>query len=140
MSRHAAWAVGLALAAAFALGAASTSSAADRAAQTARTIAAVTAVDYRAVVVAQKSSGGLAPTAAVTVRTYERSAGRWQPVGARRLAGPLFWHTVTAPHALCRFEIATVGPVDDRASHVTVQLLRSPSLGCAAAETIPIRS
>jgi hypothetical protein len=100
----------------------------------------VTAVDSRAVVVARKSSGGLAPTAAVTVETYRRTAGRWQRNGARRLAGPFFWHTVTAPHALCRLEITTVGPVDARVSHVTVQLLRSPSLGCAAAETIPIRS
>jgi hypothetical protein len=94
----------------------------------------VTTADYRSVVVATKTSGGGAPTAAVTVDTFGRAVGgHWQRVGARRLAGPFFWKTVTAPHALCRLEIVTAS-----SPRVTVQLLRTPSLGCARAETIPI--
>jgi len=69
----------------------------------------------------------------VTVDTFDRTGGQWQRVGARRLAGPFFWKTVTAPHALCRLEIVTAS-----SPGVTVQLLRTPSLGCARPETIPI--
>jgi hypothetical protein len=103
------------------------------AAASSKTVATVTTADYRSVVVATKTSGGGAPTAAVTVDTFGRAGGHWQRVGARRLAGPFFWKTVTAPHAVCRLEIVTAS-----SPRVTVQLLRTPSLGCARAETIPI--
>lgn len=108
------------------------------AAASSKTIASVSTVDYRAVVVALRSSGGSAPTARVTVDTFRRSGGHWQRLDAARLAGPFFWKTVTAPHALCRFEITTASGSGGARPGVTVQLLRSPSLGCAAAETIPI--
>lgn len=124
--------VGLAAAAAFA------AAPAGAAAASTKTVASVTTVDYRAVVVATRSSGGGAPVARVTVTTFGRSGGRWRKLDATRLAGPFFWKTVTAPHGLCRLEIATASSTGGARPRVTVQLLRSPSLGCAGARTIPI--
>ncbi|HEX4521792.1 MAG TPA: hypothetical protein VH063_19610 [Gaiellaceae bacterium] len=106
----------------------------------AKTLADVSTVDYRAAVVADKSSGGAAPTARVNVVTYVRAGGRWQRAAARRLPGTYFWKTVTAPHAVCRFDISTAGRGVARQPGVIVQLLASPSLGCGPTATIPIPS
>ena len=128
-----------ALIAVSALMAASVGSAAERAAASTKTIATVSTTDFRAVVVARRSSGGRAPTAAVTVDIYARPGVLWKPVAARALSGgPFFWNTVTGPHALCSLEIASGPGGTGPRSHVVVQLLRSPSLGCAGAQTIPI--
>ena len=118
--------------------AASVGSAAERAATNTKTIATVATIAYRAVVVARRNSGGRAPTAAVSIDTYERSGRLWQRIDARALSGLFFWKTVTGPHALCSFEIATSSGGGGTRPHVVVQLLRSPSLGCAGAQTIPI--
>ncbi len=116
----------------------SVGSAAEGAAANTKTIATVSTTDFRAVVVARRNPGGRAPTAAVTVDTYARSGRLWKRVDARALNGPFFWDTVTGPHAFCSFEIATGPGGAGTRPHVVVQLLRSPSVGCAGAQTIPI--
>ena len=95
-----------------------------------KTIAAVTSVDYRAVVTARKSSSGSAPAATVTVTTYTPDKGRWALARDRRLPETYFWKTVTAPRALCRLEISTAGVATGRGPRLIVQLLLSPALGC----------
>jgi hypothetical protein len=105
------------------------------AAPSSTTVASATAGDLRAVLVAQKSSGGSAPTATVTLTAYERSNGHWRRVAGRRLAGTFFWHVVGAPRSLCRFELRTAGGKGFQ-PRVVVQLLLSPSLGCGAAQTV----
>jgi hypothetical protein len=127
-----------ALIAVSALAAGSVGSAAEGAAANTKTIATVSTADFRAVVVARRNSGGRAPTAALTIDTYARSGRLWQRLDTRALSGPFFWKTVTGPHALCSFEIATGPGGGGTKPHVVVQLLRSPSTGCAAAQTIPI--
>jgi hypothetical protein len=106
----------------------------------AKTLADVSTVDYRAVVVADKTSGGAAPTARVHVISYVRAQGHWQRAAARQLAGWYFWKTVTAPRAVCRFEITTAGRAVAGQPGVIVQLLASPALGCGPVATIPIPS
>jgi hypothetical protein len=108
------------------------------AAARATTIATATSVDYRAEVTARKGSGGAAPTAAMSVTTYRRGAGGWRRAGVRRLRGTYFWKTVTAPHAVCRLELATASGAASTRPLVRVQLLASPALGCARTETIPL--
>jgi hypothetical protein len=103
-----------------------------------RTIASVTTVDYRAVVVAGKLSGGAAPTARVTVAGYLRDSGHWRRVETRRLAGPFFWKTITAPHAICRLEVSTRRAQSTMRPVVIVQLLLSPSLGCGRAQRVAL--
>src|SRR5262249_26616270 len=100
------------------------------------TVATLTTVDYRAVVVAEKTSGGLAPTAAVHVDTFVRSGGHWRRLGTRRLAGTFFWKVVTAPQAVCGLEIVTLGI--GGTPRVVVQLLETPSLGCGGSVTVPL--
>jgi hypothetical protein len=100
------------------------------AAQT-RTIAKLETVDARVVLTARRTSGGSAPDAAVTVAIYTRSGAAWKRTGSHRLTG--FWFTVTAPHALCRLAVATA-----KTSHVEVQLLQSPSLGCGPVHRYPL--
>jgi hypothetical protein len=97
----------------------------------AKTIASTTTSDFRVVVsAANLGGGGGAPEAAVTVRTFERSGGDWRRTSERRLAGPYFWKTLTGPQAVCRLEIRTTAAKTGFRPHATVQLLRSPSLGC----------
>jgi hypothetical protein len=89
-------------------------------------------------VTGRKSSGGAAPTAAVSVTTYRHDAGRRRRTGVRRLRGTYFWKAVTAPHAVCRLELATASGTGSGRPLVRVQLLARPALGCARAETIPL--
>jgi hypothetical protein len=103
----------------------------EQAPTTSKTIASTTTSDFRVVVSAANLGGGAgAPAAAVTVRTFERSGGDWRRTSAQRLAGPYFWKTLTGPHAVCRLEIRTTAAKAGFRPHATVQLLRSPSLGC----------
>ena len=103
----------------------------EQAPATAKTIASTSTSDFRVVVsAANLGGGGGAPEAAVTVRTFERAGGDWRRTNERRLAGPYFWKTLTGPHAVCRLEIRTTAAKAGFRPHATVQLLRSPSLGC----------
>jgi hypothetical protein len=70
--------------------------------------------------------GGNAPIARVTVTTYTRHGGPWRRAGGSQLHGTYFWHVVSAPHALCRLQLATA----DARVRVTVQVLVTPSIGC----------
>jgi hypothetical protein len=112
--------------------------AAGRAPAPAKTIATVASVDYRAELVARKTGTGAAPTASVTAVTYRRNGTGWTRTGSRPLAGTFFWNTVAGPHALCRLDLATAGGAAAR-PHLVVQLLQSPSLGCAKAQTVSLQ-
>src|SRR5262249_24403582 len=98
-----------------------------------KTIATTSSSDFRADLVSRKLSGGKAPTASLTVVTYERGQSSWQRLGGHRVAGTFFWKTVTGPRAICRLELATVGH-----ARVIVQTLVSPAIGCARATAVPI--
>ena len=93
-------------------------------------IATVTTRDFRVAVVATRASGGAAPTADVRLEVAHRVGTSWRERGEIRLRGPHFWQTVTGPRSICRLEIATAGSRTSFRPQVTVQLLRSPSLGC----------
>jgi hypothetical protein len=97
------------------------------------TIATVTTVDYRVVVTAVRTSGGAAPTAAVTLTTFTKEGAGWHRASAHRISGTYFWKTVTAPHAICRFAVNTGAA---GAAHASIQLLQTPSLGCAREQTV----
>jgi hypothetical protein len=96
-------------------------------------IAIATSSDFRADLVAHRTGSGPAPTATITLTTYRRIGNGWRRLSSTRLAGVFFWHTVTGPRALCSFELATSGH-----SHVTVQLLQSPALGCGHSQTFAL--
>ena len=98
-----------------------------------KTIATAASTDFRADLVAQKSSSGSAPTATVTLTTYRQAAGGWQRIGSRRVTGTYFWNTVTGPRAVCRFELASAGH-----AHVAAQVLVSPSVGCGKAVSVAL--
>jgi hypothetical protein len=100
------------------------------------TIAAMTTSDFRVVVSAAKTSSGQAPSASVTVKTFERSFAGWRPTGARVLEEPYFWKTLTGPRAVCRLEIRTAGQRAGSRPRAIVQLLQSPSLGCGPATSL----
>jgi hypothetical protein len=100
---------------------------------TVKRIATVAGSGFRADLIARKSSGEGAPTAAVTLSTYRTRQGRWQKLDSLRLTGTFFWKSVTGLHAICRFELATaVRP------HVTAEVLASPALGCGKARTVQL--
>src|SRR5262245_50052934 len=102
-------------------------------ATTARTIATTSSSDFRADLVAQRSSGGKAPAANLTVVTYERGQGVWNRLGSPRGTGTCFWKTVTGPRAICKLELATVGH-----ARVIVQMLVTPAIGCGRTSTVPL--
>jgi hypothetical protein len=105
----------------------------------AKTIASTTTSDFRVVVRATNlGGGGGAPAAAVTVRSFERAGGEWRRTSERRLAGTYFWKTITGPLAVCRLEIRTTAAKARFRPHATVQLLRSPSLGCGPVTSHPL--
>jgi len=97
------------------------------------TIASLTAADFRVSVVAQRTSGGAAPSASATLTSWARRGGDWQRSGTFALAGTYFWKTLTAPRALCNLQLVTAAR--STRPHVVVQLLVSPSLGCGTAQT-----
>jgi hypothetical protein len=105
------------------------------AAQPRTTIATVSSADVRAVLAAQKTGSGGAPTARVTVATYARANGRWNLLRTVRVSGTYFWNVVSAPHAVCRFELATASSATVR-PHVVVELLVTPSIGCGKPQTV----
>jgi hypothetical protein len=93
-------------------------------------IATSTARDLRVAVVAVRSSGGATPTAEVRVALARKIGGSWRETTEMRLLEAYFWRTVTGPGAICKLEITTVAAPKPLRPHVTVRLLRSPSLGC----------
>jgi hypothetical protein len=70
-------------------------------------IATASSTDFRAELVARRSSGGSAPTATVTLTTFERNGSVWRKLTSKRLDGSFFWKTVSSPRAICRFELAS---------------------------------
>jgi hypothetical protein len=94
------------------------------------TIASSTAVDFRAVVTATKTSGGEAPAATVTVAALEKTSGTWRSLGRVRVgrSSGFFWKVLTGPGAIRQFSIATSSP-----ERVSVQLLVTPALGWSPA-------
>jgi len=102
-------------------------------AATSKTIASAASTDFRAELVARPTSGGAAPSAAVTLVTYRRTADGWQRITRRPFPGKYFWKTITGPRAVCRFELASAG-----AAHVIAQLVVSPSIGCGRTTTVPL--
>ena len=98
-------------------------------------IATASSTDFRAELVARRSSGGSAPTATVTLTTFERNGSVWRKLTSKRLDGSFFWKTVSSPRAICRFELASAAR-----PHVTVQLLLTPALGCGKPVTVQLPS
>lgn len=79
--------------------------------------------------VAGTALAGLAAGATVRLTVYRRAHGGWhstgtQVVGKRR---GWFWFVTSGPHAVCRFSVS-----DTPRRAVTVRLLVTPSIGCAA--------
>jgi hypothetical protein len=102
------------------------------------TVAVVTTQEFRVAVVATRLSNGSAPTAEVRVGFARRVRGSWREFDERRLGERYFWNTVSRPHAICRLQIATVGMRRSPGSHVTVQMLLSPSVGCGRIYRFPL--
>lgn len=100
------------------------------------TIASATTTDFRVAVVAHRSSGGAAPSAAATLTSWERRGDHWQRSGTRALAGTYFWKTLTGARALCDLRIVTAAR--STRPHVVVQLLVTPSLGCGKAQAFEL--
>jgi hypothetical protein len=98
----------------------------------ARTIASLQTLDYRVEVSAVRAGGGAAPTAAVTLEVDVHRNGSWRRTLLRRLPGTWFWHTATAAHGVCRLDLVEAPGTPK----LTVQLLQSPSLGCAPVQVI----
>jgi hypothetical protein len=90
------------------------------------TIASSTAVGFRAIVTATKTSGGSAPSASVSVTAFENTGGAWRSVGRVRVGRPsgFFWKALTGPRGIRQFSIGT-SPLQ----RVSVQLLVTPALG-----------
>jgi hypothetical protein len=98
---------------------------------TEKVIASTTTSDYRVVVTAEKHGPGSAPEAALTATTFKRRPGGWERIREHRLSGTYFWKTVSGQKAVCRLEIRTAGTRPGFRPRATVQLLLTPSLGCA---------
>src|SRR5690348_2363147 len=123
-------------AAAAALVSAAIVSARGTAAATTKTIATTSSVDYRAVVIAHRLSGGRAPRAGISVVVSTKSGKRWTRARSRVLVGTFFWKTVTGPRAVCRLLLATAPSNPSGPPSVVVQLLQTPSLGCGRPITV----
>jgi hypothetical protein len=100
------------------------------------TVAAISTVEYRASVVAHKTSAE-PPTARVTVEIETRAAGSWTPPAVHALRGVYFWNTLRSPHSLCQLAIETAGGVTHRPV-LLVQLVASPALGCGRDQSFPL--
>jgi hypothetical protein len=101
-------------------------------------VGVITTHDFRVAVVARRLAGGSTPTAEVRVGLARRVQATWRELPERKLGETYFWNTVSGAHAICRLEIESVGARHRPASQVTVQLLLSPSVGCASVYRIPL--
>jgi hypothetical protein len=97
-----------------------------------KAVATIDRSGLRAVLTAHKTSGGLSPTASVTVVGYRASGGKWIRTGSMPLYGTYFWKVITHPHAICRLKLT--------GTNLTVSLLETPSIGCAPALTMRVPS
>jgi hypothetical protein len=100
------------------------------------TVAVVTTRDFRVAVVAQRLDGGGTPTAEVRVAIARKVEGGWREQEELRLRETYFWRTLSGPRSICRLELATAG--SPTRPHATVQLLRSPALGCGATHRLAL--
>ena len=116
--------------------AAATPSASSKAPPRTMTVAAISTVEYRASVIADKTSAE-PPTARVTVAIKTRAAGSWSPPVVHSLRGVFFWNTLRGPHSICQLEIETAGGAANRPV-LLVRLLASPALGCGQAQSFPL--
>jgi hypothetical protein len=68
-------------------------------------------------------------TATVRLTVYRRAHGTWHSTGTQVVGkrSGWFWFVTSGPHAVCRFSVSNT---PRRA--VTVRLLVTPSIGCAA--------
>ncbi len=103
----------------------STASASSKDAPRTMTVAAISTVDYRASVVARKTSAS-PPTARVTVEIETRSGGSWTRPAPHALRGLYFWNTLRGPHSICQLEVKTAGGVTHRPA-LLVTATRQPS-------------
>jgi len=113
-----------------------TASASSKDAPRTMTVAAIASVDYRASVVARRSSAEPA-TARVTIAIERRAAGSWTRPAVHALRGVYFWNTLRGPRSICQLEIETAGGVTHRPV-LLVRLLVSPALGCGRAQSFPL--
>jgi hypothetical protein len=97
-----------------------------------KAVASVGKSGVRAVLTAHRTSGGLSPTASVTVVGYRASGGKWIRTGSVPLGGTYFWKVITHPHAVCRLKLT--------GTNLTVSLLETPSIGCAPVRTMRVPS
>jgi hypothetical protein len=99
-------------------------------------IAEVSTTDLRAVVTATRRGSEAPPTAQVAVVTFKRASGSWSRTGRHVLPGTYFLNTVTGPSAVCRLDLRGGSSAPARRPRLTVQLLTTPSIGCARAQHI----
>lgn len=116
--------------------AAATPAASSKAPPQTMTVAAISTVEYRASIIAHKTSAE-PPTAHVTVAIKTRAAGSWTPPAVHALRGVYFWNTLRGPHSICQLEIETAGGVAHRPV-LLVRLLASPALGCGQIHSFPL--
>jgi hypothetical protein len=100
------------------------------------TVAAIASVDYRASLIAHKTSAE-PHTARVTIAIETRAGGSWTPPAVHALRGIYFWNTLRGPHSICRLEVETAGGVTHRPV-LLVRLLVSPALGCGRIQSFPL--
>ena len=103
-------------------------------------IAALTTLDFRVAPVAQRLDAGASPTAEVRVAVARRVGGGWRERSGPLLRGIYFGHPLTGPGSVCRLEVATAGSKSRGGSHVVVQLLRSPAIGCGPTHRLSLPS
>lgn len=103
-------------------------------------VADLRTADFRVVVTATKRRSGTTPTATVAIVTLHRtdSAAPWIRTGRHVLRGSYFWHVVSGSQAICRLELRTVAATPSERPRVTIQLLVTPSVGCARAYDYPL--
>jgi hypothetical protein len=101
-------------------------------------VATLTTRDFRVALGAYRVDREATPSADVRLAVARRVGSSWRESGETPLRQTYFWHAVTGPRALCRLEISTGGSQQSFRPHVTVQLLLSPSLGCARTHRVPL--
>jgi hypothetical protein len=90
------------------------------------TIARGSAGSFGVQVTVTKTSAGGAPSATANVAAFEKTGGKWKPLGRLRIgrSNGFFWKVLTGPRAIRQFSIGNSTP-----QRVSVQLLVTPALG-----------
>jgi hypothetical protein len=105
-----------------------------RGAAATKIVGTLSSVDYRVAVLARRTSTGSAPTASVSVTTFRKSGAHWVRTASSQLRQTYFWKTISSGRTICNLQLVTASPHP----HVTVELLLTPSLGCASATNVPL--